>query len=186
VSSRDIAPFACLLVVTTVAACGQFRVRTRHDPNVDFARLHTYAWLPRSEAEPADQRVLDRAVDARIRARVDADLRAKGFAPSGDAPPDFFLNYRLASSPDSAAGGPGPYAWGGWWAAWNGAEGIYRESFDVGALYLAVDDPATKRIIWLGAAEARLVPHISHERRMKRVDSAVDQILEGFPPRPER
>jgi hypothetical protein len=46
-----------------------------------------------------------------------------------------------------------------------------------------VIDPRTKRRIWVGAAEARLVPTMSLDRKAKRVDAAVDSILADFPPR---
>src|SRR5215470_15955818 len=91
-----------LVLAVALAACTRFTIRTRHDPSADFAGLHTYAWLPLDEADPADQRVLDRAVDARIRADVERDLRGKGIVAAGDAAPDMLLNYRIASTPGSS------------------------------------------------------------------------------------
>jgi len=60
-------PGICLLIL---AGCSQFTVRSDWDRSADFRALRTYAWLPLSEAAPADQRVLDRAIDARIRTDV--------------------------------------------------------------------------------------------------------------------
>jgi hypothetical protein len=37
-------------------------------------------------------------------------------------------------------------------------------------------------MIWLGVANACLLPHASFEKRMRRVDVAVHEILAGFPP----
>jgi hypothetical protein len=174
-----------LLLGVALAGCSRFAVRTRHDPSADFAALHTFAWLPPNEAAPADQYVLDRAIDARIRSAVGGELRAKGFGPAEGAAPDFLLNYRLASTPASGArGDPMRFGWGtGWWVGWAGSEAIYTESYDNGALFLAVLDPRSRRMIWIGAAEARLLPHISLERSLERVDAAVHRILEDFPPR---
>lgn len=174
-----------LLVAVAFAGCAQFAVRARHDPSADFARLHTFAWLPKGEAAPADQYVLDRAIDARLREAVDRELRAKGFVPAGDVAPDFLLNYRLTTAPASEARGePWRFGWGtGWWTGWPGAEGIYTESYDEGTLFLAVIQPRTKRMIWIGSAQARMLPHISLEKARKRVDAAVHKILENFPPR---
>ena len=176
---RNVARVVLSLLLLGLTACSQFAVRTRHDPNVDFARFHTYAWLPLNQAEPADQRVLDRAIDTRIRARVADELREKGLTPAGDNPPDVFLNYRLASNPDSDMRGRSFN--GTWWAGWPGEEGWYTDTYDVGTLYLAVADPRTKRMVWIGAAEARLLPHVSLEKRLKRVDAAVHRILVDFP-----
>jgi len=181
VKTRNVSPVVLSLLLAGLAACSQFAVRTKRDPNVDFARFHTFAWLPLNDADPADQRVLDRAIDARIRARVDAELREKGFTPAGNGAPDVFLNYRLSSNPDSDMRGRSFN--GTWWAGWPGEEGWYTESYDVGTLYVAAADPRTKRMVWVGAAEARLLPHVSLETRLKRVDAAVHRILVDFPAR---
>ena len=177
---------AALSLVFAVAGCSQFTVRTRQDPAEDFAALRTFAWLPVSEAAPADQRVQDRAVAARLRTGVENELRAKGYLPAEDAQPaDFLVNWRITSTPTSAVRGDPLYAaWGtGWWTGWEGGAAVYSDSYDTGTLFLAILDPRSKRIVWLGAAEARLLPHISLERRLKRVDAAVGDILADFPTR---
>ena len=175
-------PALLLVFVLALAGCTKFPVRAQHDPNADFTRLHTYGWLPLSEADPADQRVLDRAIDARIRVAVDRELGAKGFRSAAGAAPDFLLNYRIASRPASDLHGEPGAVWGGWWTGWAGSPPAY-ESYDTGAFFIAVINPETKRMTWVGVAEARLLPHISLERRLARVDAAVHRILERFPPR---
>jgi hypothetical protein len=67
-----------VILAFAVLSCSQFTVRTRQDPSYDFAALGTFAWLPVSEAAPADQRVQDRAVVARLRTDVESELRARG------------------------------------------------------------------------------------------------------------
>lgn len=52
-----------------------------------------------------------------------------------------------------------------------------------GTLYIAVIDPHTKHRIWVGAAQGRIVPTMSLERKAKRVDAATHAILADFPPR---
>jgi hypothetical protein len=172
-----------LTLVVLLLGCSQFRVRSRHDPSVDFGRLHTYAWMPLAEVDAADQRVLDRYIDTRIRADAGEALRAKGFRPADSGEPDFWLNYRLATQPaEDVKRDPGRYFSGAGWYGWPGDEGFYSETYDQGTLYIGVVDPRTKHLMWLGAAGARLLPHISFEQRVKRVDAAVKQILTSFPP----
>jgi uncharacterized protein DUF4136 len=170
-----------LVVLALVASgCTQFDVRSRQDPNVEFGRLRRYAWLPASEAEPADQRVNDRAIDARIRAAVDRELRAKGYVAADSGPADFLLNYRVSTSPNDVLVGNRPGYVVDLWYGWPGAQTVY-DNHDVGTLYLAALDRETKRMIWVGAAQARLLPHISYEKRATRVDAAVKKIMSSFP-----
>jgi len=176
-------PTPTLFLALVLVACSQFGVRSSRDPAADFARLRTYAWLPLDQADPADQRVLDRYIDARIRSAVGRELGGKGFQPASAGEPDFYLNYRLATEPaDAVKGGRRPY-YGPGWGAWPGGETLLRENFDAGTLYLGALDADSKRAIWLGAAQARLLPHISLEKRAKRVDDAVHAILADFPRR---
>ena len=66
--------------------------------------------------------------------------------------------------------------------AWPDASAVYSQSYDVGTLYIAIIDPRSKRMVWIGAAQARLVPTMSLDRKAKRVDAAVHAILAKFPP----
>ena len=168
------------LLALASSGCSQFEVRSKQDPGASFAGLKTFAWLPASEAQPADQRVNDDAVDRRIRAATERDLQEKGYQPAGAGRPDFLLNYRLArSSDDAVLTGQGKYA-NNLWGGWPGIHATY-DSHDEGTLYLAAVNPDTKRMLWVGAAHGRLLPHISWERRAKRVDTAVEKILASFP-----
>lgn len=173
-----------LLLAIVLAGCSQFDVRSRQDPNIDWSRMRTYAWLPPEEAAPADQRVQDRYFDRRIRQDVAKELAAKGYRPAdAGQQPDFLLNYRLASQPASAVRADPQGYWGGTWSAnWMTDGGAYySDSYDEGTLYIAMVDPSSKRIVWVGLAQARLVPTMSFERRKKRLDAAVHRILERFP-----
>ena len=110
-------------LVLALAGCTQFAIRSDHDRTADFSRLRTYAWLPLAEVAPADQRVLDRYIDARIRSAVDAELGAKGCRPAGSEPPDFFLNYRLVTeSTEQQRTGSRSYLLGARWEGWSGVD----------------------------------------------------------------
>jgi hypothetical protein len=180
--TRSAARTAIALSVLVLAACSQFSVRAKQDPSADFTRLQTYAWLPLDQCDPADQRVLDRYIDTRIRKAVDRELVAKGYRPASGEP-DFWLNYRLATDVGDAVKGGRRFYYGPGWGAWPGAETLLRESYDAGTLFIGALDGASKQGIWIGAAQARILPHISLEKRAKRADDAVHAILEDFPRR---
>jgi hypothetical protein len=183
---RSLGSAATLALLCGLVGCSQFTVRTRQDPSQDFAALRTFTWVPVSEAAPADQRVQDRAVAARLRTAVENELRAKGYSPAEDVQSaDFLVNWRITSTPTSASRGDPLYAaWGtGSWTGWDGGAAVYSDNYDTGTLFLSILNPLSKRIVWLGAAEARLLPHVSLERRLARVDAAVHDTLASFPKR---
>lgn len=175
--------FAAACLALAIAGCTQFLVRSHRDPAAAFGSFRTYAWLPKDQAEPADQNVPHRGFDRRIRADVERALQEKGYAPAGKGAADFLLNYRVSSTPTTAMRGTSVGGWGGWWVGWPGWEGMYTENFDQGAIFVAALDPDTRRMAWLGVAQARLLPHISYDRSLERIDDAVAQILEDFPAR---
>jgi hypothetical protein len=181
--TRSVAGTAALVLsALALVACSQFSVRAKQDPSADFSKLQTYAWLPLDQVDPADQRMLDRYLDTRIRKAVDTELGAKGYRPA-TGEPDFWLNYRLATDPGDAVKGGRRFYYGPGWGAWPGAETVLRENYDAGTLYIGALDGSSRKGIWIGAAQARILPHISLEDRAKRVDDAVHSILESFPRR---
>jgi hypothetical protein len=164
--------------------CSQFTVRTDHDPAASFGNVRTYAWLPVDQAAPADQSLPDRYLDKKLREAVDQELGKKGYRPAGDAPADILLNYRLARSVmDEVHGDPGGRARAYGWYGWPGFARLGTESYEEGTLFLGILDPGTKRLTWLGAANTRLLPHVSLEKRVKRVQAAIQKLLAEFPPR---
>jgi len=179
-AARDWAGRLLVLLALIAAGCSRFDVRAKRDPTFDFARLRTFAWLPPAEAEPADQRVNDRGIDRRIRAATENQLRAKGYSPADSGAADMLLNYRLTATPTDVPRPGGSLYTRGLWGGWPTAAEVY-ESYDVGTLYVAVLDGTTKQMVWVGAARARLLPHISYEDRVKRVDAAVEKLFADFP-----
>jgi len=172
-----------LLLLLVLAGCSKFNIHSYQNPDASFTRLKTFAWLPASEAAPADQRTLNRIISARIVRDIEGELSAKGYRPA-DGQPDILLNYRLATQPAEDVRRDPSAAFGAvmWWG-WPGSAGWYTETYDEGTLYVAILDPGTKRILWVGAAGARLVPTLSMEKTEKRVDEAIRQIMESVPAR---
>jgi len=173
-----------VLLALVFTGCSKFKIRSASDPNADFSRLHTWAWLPLSDAEPADQRVLDRLIDARIRSDVAKELASKGYSEVAGVQPDFLLNYRVGREVGSenarvSRGGYGSAV--GWWGGWGTSS--WETSYDEGTLFLGVINAQTRQSMWVGAAETRLVRTLSDDRVRKKIDDAVHQILENFPPK---
>lgn len=161
-----------VIVALVAAGCFQIGVRSGRDRSADFSRLQTFAWLPIGEAAVGDQRVADRVVDARVRAEVDRVLREKGFTAAGPgAAPDFLLNYRVTTEAQVGE------------HVWDGADAQPMVATEPGMLYVAVLEPTTRRVLWYASTPARLLPHLSMQTQLERVDAAVEKLFRNFPPR---
>lgn len=183
---RRMLVLSSFVAVLGVVACSQFTVRSRQDPSQDWAALRTFAMLPTSEAAPSDQVTQDRAVDRRVQADVERELIARGYTLAPDVgSADLLVNWRVTTRPASdMRADPGVARWGtGWWAGWDGGAAVYSDDFDTGALFIALMDARRRQVVWIGMAEARLLPHISIERRLGRVDDAVSAVLKKLPAR---
>jgi hypothetical protein len=74
---------------------------------------------------------------------------------------------------------PVGYGWG-WWG-FAGTE-TYVDQYEQGTLILDVIDAGSNKLIWRGSAAARVVDDKTPEERTRRVNEAVEKILERFPP----
>jgi hypothetical protein len=173
---------AGVVLVVAAGACSRFTVQAAADPDVDFARFTTFAWLPPEQAPPRDQWLQDRAIERRVVSGVDAGLREAGYRPTQDVPPDLRVTYRLLSDSHSARGVPPMYQGYdlGWW---TNARMRGTDDHERGALIVDVIEANDMGLVWRGSASARLLPHGSFEKRSKRASQAVEQIMRDFPAR---
>jgi hypothetical protein len=173
---------AVVALVLAAGGCSRFSVQADADPNVDFARFATFAWMPPDEAPPMDQRLQDRAIERRVQSGVEAGLRARGYQPATGGTPDLWVTYRLISESRSSRGIPAGY--GGYQLGWWAGGRIQRtENYERGTLIVDVIDAKDDELVWRGSASARLLPHISFEKRAKRATEAVEKIMADFPAR---
>jgi hypothetical protein len=173
---------AVVALVLAAGACSRFAVQADADPNADFARFTTFAWLPLEDAPPMDQRLQDRAIERRVQSGVEAGMRAKGYQQAASGVPDLWVTYRLITDSRSSRGVPAGF--GGYQLGWWAGGRIQRtDSYERGTLIVDVIDAKDKKLVWRGSASARLLPHISFEKRAKRATQAVEQIMADFPAR---
>lgn len=171
-----------LALVLAPLGCSTFRVDHDYDPSVSFARLHSYAWLPHS-AEEADPSIDTDLLRVRVQRAVDAELETKGFVPAPPGTkPDFLADYHvytkekvdLVTFPSSWGYGPGWY--------WGMGTEVQSRQYTQGTLVIDFVDGTTKQLLWRGTASAEITSRRTPEQRAARVDEAVQEILEPFPP----
>jgi hypothetical protein len=173
------------VVGAALLACSTVNVHYDYDPSVDFSGFHTYAWLPQPEsAGPADPRLDNPLLDARIRRSVDSRLAQAGYRKVEEQAPDFQVAYHVGIASkvdvDTIYHGYGRVGWagGGW------ADTVVRE-YEEGTLLIDFLDPMDGQLVWRGTGQTRLEQggDPSPEEREKGVDEVVSKILAGFPPK---
>jgi hypothetical protein len=174
-----------LLLAALLAACAS-KVQVRGgkgDPNYDFSRLRTYAWLPR---EPTgDPRIDEDLLEERVRSGVDEQLGDKGFrlAPEGEA--DFVVGYRAVLGRQRSV-----EAGKGYKSIWTDEHGRGTDPAAVdkvvyeGTLVLRVFDGKGRELVWEATAETEINPRRSplSASREDRVRIAIREMLDRFPP----
>lgn len=174
---------AALVLALALAACSSVQVNSDWDPEANFASLRTWKWQKATPAATGNARLDDPLVHKRIQAAIRAALTGRGYRELSEGAPDFEVAYHVAINQQIDAHtiysgyGYGPYAGGGM----GGARTVV-DTYDVGTLIIDFIGPATNAVIWRGTGQSRLQELKTPEEREKRVQEAVDAILERFPP----
>lgn len=156
-------------------------IRSDHDTTVEFAGWSTWAWAPPG-AEVGVGEVSASLHDARIRRSVEAALAERGYeqAPAGEA--DFLVAYRVLVTSESDVTVWDDPDWGYRWRRnWRPTH-VSVHRYEMGSLILDLIQRRSGSIAWRGWAEAEVQRSVSAEERDRRIDLAVRQILERFPP----
>jgi hypothetical protein len=173
---------AIALLAAVVAACTQFAVRSDRSATADFARYRTFAWMPIADAPPIDQDTGSRGLNNRLYSAVEQQLQRDGYVPAASADADLLFTFRILRE-DGYDDAHVPYA-----AQWH--PGAYVElahasdqSYERGTLIVDAVDRREDKLVWRGSASARLLPHLSYEKRAERAEDAVAKIFATFPVR---
>lgn len=173
-----------LLVSTvTLLACSGVRVTTDYDPNADFTRVRTYAWLDETSGVQGDRPDVTSLLDRRIRRAVDGELQRKGWSGVERAEADALVAYHLGveTKLDVNTIDTG-YGYGRWGYRGGVSTQTTVTEYQEGTLLIDVIDPKSKQLIWRGSGQARIRRSSTPEQREQRIDEAVAEILKSFPP----
>jgi hypothetical protein len=174
---------ACVVIFLPIlTGCAGIQVTTDYDPDVDFSLLQNYAWMEGQQERPADPRVDNSLLNTRIRNAVDAELAGKGFGVTNPERADFLVGYHAAIRNKIDAYSMSNFY--GYRPGWRGGySDIHVYEYEEGSLVIDFVDPATKNLLWRGAAQAEVNRAASPEKREIRIQKAVEKILSRFPPR---
>jgi hypothetical protein len=183
----------CAAMALAIVACSAAYaqdVKYNYRQGTDFGKYHTYKWVNGISGAPTIGGKLDEILDSEIKQSVDSQLAAKGLTKVESGNTDLVVDYQIALTQEKqwngsgSALGDGP-ALGGWgpWGMGSLSGTATSSTINIGTLVLGIYDPATKQLVWIGAATKTVDPGKNQEKNRKNLDKATQKLLKDFPPR---
>lgn len=158
-----------ILIAFAVCASAQ-EVKVDYDHHANFSQYHTYYWEKVKTTDPLWQN--------RIQEAVDHELQSKGWQrvdSGGDVAVTAVGSAHNEKEYQTFYDGLGGWRWGGF-----GETTTQVENYPVGSLVLDFYATQNKQLIWRGVAQQSLSDN--PEKNEKKLEKAVDKMLEHFPP----
>jgi hypothetical protein len=183
----------CLILMLAgwgAAGCQSMRVQTHYDPQVAFADLHTFCWVPAPAWLHNDPRLHMDFVEPIVQREVAAQLEARGLRSAECTGADVQVSFTLGikesfdEEPVRESRGVSVYEFdaaggGEWFTAPVGTRDTGRR---VPSMVIEMREARTDRVLWRGKASGNLPAAANDAQLEQRVQTAVRLILDKFPP----
>ena len=171
--------FSVLPILLLVSfGCSPVRVNYDYDADADFSSLKRYDWLE-SSLVIREEALLEK----RIKNAITKNLQAKGFVLSTEEP-DFLIALQgiRELKRDVVEFEHTTHrrytAYDGHWQN----HGVEVFEYEQGTVFVDFISTATKELIWRGTGTGVIEPDLSPQARDKRINHAIFDLLENFPP----
>lgn len=188
--------FLAMCLACIVAGCAtSFDISRDFDPATNFSALHSFAWMPDTNAGSGDAVVdTDTLLRGRVQSAVDRELLLKGYRKEVTAgkTPDFWVTFHAAMKRKvevTTYSGYYGYGWWGYpWGYFGGGMGpeSYVRDYDERVIVLDMVDPASRKLLWRATARDALDEDATPQQKTTQIERMVGQMLAGFPPLPGR
>ncbi len=173
------------LSLAILAGCSSIEVKTDYDPDVDFSKYKTYAWVGENGVMEGSELGDYPLVAKRVKESIDRDLKQRGFQLVDDVEKADFAIVIHAGKQEKMqvtnyGGYYGYYQYDPWWGPYGGYTDV--SYYTEGTLVIDFVDVKTKELAWRGLGTKIVRNYSSPEEAQKGVDKIVDRILEAFPP----
>ncbi len=178
---RSISLAVTTLSLALLAGCSSYNVTYDYDVTASFARYKTFDYYTSKKGTGGTTSLMDK----RVRAAVEKELLAKGFAMDTKADPDFLVTYypvvtnrKVRTTVRSG--------WGWGYRPFYGGVGVSTSqvrNHKEGTIVIEIVDFRTNQMIWQGAAAGALTGLDNPEAANEAVPKAVRDILAKFPPK---
>jgi len=172
---------AALLCLALLGACTGYHVTYDYDVTASYGRYRTFDYYTSKKGTGGTTNLMDK----RVRAAVEKELQAKGFAMETKADPDFLVTYYPVVH-ERRYRTTTHLGWGWGYRPFYGRVGSSVSevhSYKEGTIVIEIVDFKSNQMIWQGAAAGALTGLNNPEDADEVVPRAVRDILAKFPPR---
>jgi hypothetical protein len=163
-----------VLVAAAFVGCSTITTTVDYDKSEDFSKYRTYGWMGTGNLR-------NDLVEKRIVAAVDQQLAAKGLTKSDNPDVLVAVHGRLGKETQITAYNTG---WGyGYRRGGMGVTTATAKEIPVGTLIVDLVDGKDKDLVWRGTASSTIEASDSPDAREKKIQEAVQKILENYPPK---
>jgi len=168
----------------TAFGCGSsFTIDHDYDLDANFANYKTYDWLPQEPAITGEARQAQQSntlLDQRIKDAVNGQLVRKGLQRTSNSP-DLLIAYH-AGIKDKIDVTDWGYTYGSYYYGYPRRD-VTVYQYQQGTLIVDLIEAGSKELVWRGSASATLLENPSPETVQKRIESAVGQMFNKYPPK---
>lgn len=172
-----------------LASCAPIQVKTDYDHSIDFSKLQHYRWIPNEQPDLVDIGMDKVHLDQTVKDVITGKLNAKGYVPVSDNA-DFLVSYYLVINAKTDVFFVNQYYTGiglvpeSSRTSARDSQKIKSVTYEQGILIVDILDGSGKQRIWRGYAQSRSGIHNSSsvDPQLKRIKSALNKILNRFPP----
>ena len=150
----------CPLLWIAGCASNGVQTSTSFDPLATFPSQASFVWDDAASRLPADARIAELDLGPLIQQAANEAFAVRGYRRVASPPADYRLSYEVGEN------------------RWYGPEG----ETSVVSVSLLLRDAKSDRRVWTGFGRAEVQEGLSREERGRRLRSAFDKLLEGFPP----
>ena len=177
--------FAVVALNLALSGCAGIEVSTDYDPEADFTRYQTFAWMEGTGGGIDDPLFSGDLMDQRFRRAIESELVSRGMQKTASGQPDVFVGYQVALDDRVDYQTVNTYYGSGW-----GYRGVYggmgatrtiARQYTVGTLVIDVYDARQRELVWRGSGEGRVNQARNPEESQELINQAVTLILEDFP-----
>ena len=174
-----------ILIVVVLIGCSPVKVSFDYNPESSFGEYRSYAFLDLSSKEEDEKYKRSSLTDTRIVNSLRSELTGRGYEESKEeSQADFLVAFHTSvEAKIDLRTTHRSYGYRHYRYSRYPVPVTEAYQYDEGSLIVDFVDAKTKELFWRGVARKRLRERDTPEERQKTIQIAVQEILNGYPPK---